>query len=151
MFMKRQCNQCLRSRQGISLFEVVLAIAIFIGALTAISQILRTGSRAAIRAQLQSEAVLLCERRMNEVLSGVQPLEAVQQATFEQGQNWSWSLNITEGGVVNLLQLEVIVEHTGENDNSKVSYHLTRLLRDPQVYVDAANAASAASLTTGGM
>jgi len=149
--MKRQRHQCSGTRHGISLFEVVLALAIFIGALTAISQILRTGSRAAIRAQLQSEAVLLCERRMNEVLSGVQPLEAVQHAAFEQGQNWFWSLNITDGGVVNLLQLEVIVEHTGENDNSKVSYHLTRLLRDPQVYVDAANAASASSLTTGGM
>jgi len=146
--MKKNPSSSNANRRGISLFEVVLALAIFIGALTAIAQVLRTGSRAAIRAQLQSEAVLLSERRMNEVISGVLPLESVDHAPFDERANWSWSLNLADSGVVNLLKLELTVEHAGDNGANKISYHLTRLLRDPQVYVDAANAA--ATVTTPG-
>lgn len=137
------------NRRGISLFEVVLALAIFIGALTAVAQILRTGSRAAVRAQLESEAVLLCERRMNEVVSGVLPLEAVDRSGFDNRSNWFWSLSLSESGSVNLLKLEVKVEHVGENSTNQISYRLTRFMLDPQVYANAA--AATASSTTGGL
>lgn len=145
--MKRHRQHWCESRRGISLFEVVLALAIFTGAMTAIAQILRTGSRAAVRAQLESEAVLLCERRMNEVVSGVLPLEGVDHAPFDNRSNWFWTLNLSDSGVVNLLKLEVSVEHAGDNGTNRVSYRLTRLMRDPQVYVDAANAEAAAATT----
>lgn len=146
--MKRHRQHWYESRRGISLFEVVLALAIFTGAMTAIAQILRTGSRAAVRAQLESEAVLLCERRMNEVVSGVLPLEGVDHAPFDNRSNWFWTLTLSDSGVVNLLKLEVSVEHAGDNGTNRVGYRLTRLMRDPQVYVDAANA-EAATATTG--
>lgn len=129
-----------RGPAGITLFEVVLALAIFIGAFTAIGQVLRTGSRAAIRAQLSSEAVLRCERKMNEVLSGVTALEAVQRTPFEDNPNWIWTLNLLDSGTPNLLQLELIVERAGTGGQSATSYRLTRLMRDPQIYVDAAAA-----------
>jgi len=150
MGMKQNRFQLEQPRRGISLFEVVLALAIFIGALTAIAQVLRTGSRAAIRAQLESEAILLCERRMNEVVSGVLPLESVSQAPFDEKANWTWSLNLADSGVVNLLKLELTVEHAGDNGTNKIAYHLTRLLRDPQVYVDAAQATATATTAGGG-
>ncbi|WP_437226179.1 type IV pilus modification PilV family protein [Planctomicrobium sp. SH661] len=135
-------NSNRTARRGISLFEVVLALAIFIGALTAITQVLRTGSRAAVRAQLESQAVLLAEQRMNEVVAGVQSLEGVNRVPFDGKSNWYWTLNISDSGTPNLLRLEVIVEHADKDDKNKVSYRLARLLRDPQVYVDAANAAA---------
>lgn len=143
--MQRPILNSNSRRRGISLFEVVLALSIFIGALAAITQVLRTGSRASIRAQLQSEAVLLCERRMNEVIAGVQPLESVDHAPIDDRSDWFWSLKIEDSGTVNLLRLEVAVEHAGKSANNTASYHLVRLLRDPQVYVDAANAAAAAA------
>lgn len=134
-----------RFRQGISLFEVVLALAIFVGALAAISQILRAGSRAAIRAQLQSHAALLGERQMNEILSGVTPLETVSQAAFPGLTGWSWSLNVTGTDIPGLLRLELTVEHSSQNPDALARCVFTRLMRDPQIYVDAAEAEAAAA------
>lgn len=143
------CHRPPSSRSGISLFEVVLALAIFIGAMAAMAQILRTGSRAAIRAQLTSEAVILSELRMNELVSGVLPLESVSRAPFDGKPNWFWTVNISDSNVPSLLKLEVIVEHQGDRGASTVTYQLARLMRDPQVYVDAANEAAAAASAEG--
>jgi hypothetical protein len=127
---------------------VVLALAIFIGALAAISQVLRTGSQAAIRTQLASEAILRCEQKLNEVLSGVLPLESSDHVRFEDDNAWQWSLQVFDSGTVNLLRLELTVEHLGPAQSVNTSYQLVRLLRDPQVYDDAAAAAAAASAET---
>jgi hypothetical protein len=129
-----------RTRRGILLFEVVLALAIFIGALTAISQVLRTGSQAAIRAQLFSEAQLRGEQKLSEALSGVLPLEAADHVAFEDDDAWQWSLQILDSGTVNLLRLELLIEHLGPARLVDTRYQLVRLLRDPKVYDDAAAA-----------
>src|SRR5690606_17451270 len=86
--MQRNSHNPMQFRRGISLFEVVLAFSIFLGALTAITQVLRTGSRAAIRAQLESEAVLICEQRLNEVVAGVVPLQGVNRVPLDGKSNW---------------------------------------------------------------
>jgi general secretion pathway protein I len=149
--MNVTCHRLSPVRRGISLFEVVLALAIFIGAMAAMAQILRTGSRAAVRAQLTSEAVLLSELRMNELVSGVLPLESVSRSPFDGKPNWFWTVNISDTDVPNLLKLEVIVEHQGDHGNNTVTYQISRLMRDPQVFVDAANAAAAAASAEGGL
>jgi general secretion pathway protein I len=131
-------------RRGITLFEVVLALAIFIGALAAISQVLRVGSRASIRAQLASEAVLRSDYKMNEVLSGIIPLQGAQRTPFEDDPDWLWTLNVVDSGTPNLLLLELTVEHSGTGGDLAASFQLTRMVRDPQIYTDAATA------TTGG-
>ncbi len=56
--------------RGLTLFEVVIAMAIFAGAITALSQALSTATRAALQARLQSQAVLLCQTKMAEVVGG---------------------------------------------------------------------------------
>ncbi len=132
-------------RSGLSLFEVVLALSIFIGAFTAISQVLRTGSRAAIRAQLNSQAEIYCDRQMNRILAGVEPFQSVSKTTLDDRSDWFWSLNITDEDVPSLKRLEVTVEHDSVNPDAKVSQQLIRLVRDPQFFVDAAIAAEDAA------
>lgn len=130
-------HQPLTTRQGITLFEVVLALAIFIGALAAIGQILRTGSQAAVRGQLAADAILRCERRMNEVIAGVLPLQSTSQSPFEDDPGWTWSLNVTDSTIPYLLQIEVTVERAGTRSESTAMASLVRLMRDPQIYYDA--------------
>jgi len=145
-----RCHQ----RNGISLFEVVLALSIFLGAIAAISEVLRTGSRAAVRAQLQSQAAILCDRQMNRILAGVEPMEATSKAILDGQRDWLWSLNILDSGVPSLLRLELTVERTGQGPDAAVTTQLVRLVRDPQFFVDAAAAAAEASATqssTGGL
>lgn len=124
---------------GISLFEVVLALAIFLGAFAAIGQVLRTGTTSSIRAQLTTQAALQCERVMNDVLGGVLPLQSVGQTRIDDDPQWVYSVNVLDGGVPNLLIVEAVVERLGSRQTSSVSYRLTRMIRDPQIYLDAAS------------
>lgn len=135
--MRHRTEQFEFRRQGITLFEVVLALAIFLGATAVIGQILQNGGRAATRAQQTSEAAMRCERRMNELLAGVLPLTAAQKVPFEDNSNWIWSVNIVDTSVIALLEAEVVVEYVNNRGMTETTFRLNRLLRDPQIYEDA--------------
>ncbi|MCA8995946.1 MAG: hypothetical protein KDA80_03150 [Planctomycetaceae bacterium] len=126
------------ARTAITLFEVVLALAIFLGAFAAIGQVLRTGTRSATRAQLTSNAVLRCERVMNDILAGVLPMQSASNVPFEDDDQWVYSINVLDSGTANLLIVETVVERQGTRGDSSVAYRLTRMMRDPQMYLDAA-------------
>ena len=136
--MRRPTKQSVASRCGITLFEVVLALAIFLGATAVIGQILQNGSRAATRAQLTAEAAIRCERRMNEVLSGVLPLASAQRAPFEDNGNWLWTLNVVETGIPYLLETQVVVEYVNSSGVTTETFSLNRMMRDPQLYEEVA-------------
>ena len=69
-------------RSGISLLEVLISTAIFLGALTAILQIMRVGHESRLSARLDAEAALRCESLMGEYVSGILPLKAEAAVPF---------------------------------------------------------------------
>lgn len=137
-----------RSRAGLTLLEVLISLAIFLGALTALSQLIGIGSRAAVQAQLRTQAILKCQSKLAEVLAGAQPLESVSQAAFEDEENWKWSLDVQPGAYENMLQLTVSVLYSGAGESVTTSYQLTRQIRDPAMLLDAANTVESATELT---
>jgi general secretion pathway protein I len=125
-------------RRGITLFEILLALGIFLAAVTAIGQIVNVGSTAATDGQLQSEAVLRCETKLAEIIAGIEPMAGAQGQAFADDARWSWSLAIADGPHADLLHLTVSVTHQRANGNTDAQFALTRLVRDPQLYIDAA-------------
>ena len=130
-------------RQGLTLFEIVLSLAILLMALSALSQLYSTGTRASVESRLQTQAVVRCESVLNEVIAGVYPMESMGAQPFEDDPSWTWSLDVAAGPHVDLLELQVIVTHTGEGPQTNLTYALNRFIRDPQLFVDAALAAEA--------
>ncbi|MEW4526760.1 MAG: prepilin-type N-terminal cleavage/methylation domain-containing protein [Maioricimonas sp. JB045] len=126
-------------RRGFTLFEVVLALTIFFGSIAVVAQIVDTGSRAANQARLQSDAVVRCESKMNEVVAGVIPPMSVSGSAFDDDPVWQWSLSVVEGPHIDLLELTVTVTHTRQNGLSDAEYTLTRYIRDPEIWVEAAS------------
>lgn len=127
-------------RAGLSLLEVLISVAIFLGAMTAIIFALNSGQRSEIAARLQSEAVLRCETVMGEIVSGVSEATSSDGNRFtddEEGR-WEWSAQVTDGGVTGLLQVTVVVEHKPNGDQPNASFSLVRYMRDPQIFLDAA-------------
>ena len=137
-----------RTRAGLTLLEVLISLAIFLGALTALSQLIGIGSRAAVQAQLRTQAILKCQSKLAEVLAGAQPLESVSRAAFEDEENWKWSLDVQPGAYENMLQLTVSVLYSGAGESVTTSYQLTRQIRDPAMLLDAANTVESASELT---
>lgn len=126
-------------RHGLTLLEVILSVAIFLGGLTAIMQGLTLGQRSELSARLQSAAVVRCEAVVGELVSGVKPLESSAKNSFEDDEtgNWTWSAEVADAGVTGLLQLTVLVEHRPGSDVPNAAFSVVRYLRDPQLFLDA--------------
>lgn len=127
-------------RRGLSLLEVLISVAIFLGSMTVIMFALNSGQRSEISARLQSEAVLRCEAVMGEIVSGVQEATASEDNPFEDDEtgNWKWNAQVTSAGGNGLLQITVIVEHRPDDGEPNAAFSLVRYMRDPQLFLDAA-------------
>ena len=128
------------SRRGLSLLEVLVSVAIFLGALTAILFALSIGQRSELSARLQSEAVLRCEAVMAEFVSGVREADASDGNPFEDDDtgNWTWTAQVESGPGADLLQVTVLVEHRPGGSEPNAAFSLVRYVRDPQLFLDAA-------------
>jgi len=125
-------------RRGMSLFEVIVALAIFVGSIAAIGQLVSTGVRGAVQARLQSQAVIRCESKMGEVVSGYLPLRsAASNVVFPDDASWNWSMAVAPGPHDGLYIVEITVAHLSGTTAGKQSFALRRLVRDPQLELDA--------------
>ena len=144
------------TRNGLTLLEVLISMAIFLGSLTAIMQLLNTGQQAEVSARLQSEAVLRCDSKMAEIVAGIEKAVSSADGTFLDDEigSWNWSMDVTNGTATSLLKITVTVEHSPDGKNPNAAFTLTRYMRDPQLFIDAAlseaASTSGSSSSTGG-
>ncbi len=137
--MKRQSpSRRGTRRRGFTLLEIVLSIAILFGALTAIFQVLSVGNQAAVQGQFRTAAVLYAETKLNEAIAGVVPLQSTGKTPLEDDDAWSWSMTVGSGSLNDLLMVTVTVTRDGESAASRHQYSVSRLVRDPQIFLDAA-------------
>ncbi len=121
-------------RHGMTLLEVVIALALFFAAMAAISEILHMGSQASVRAQLRAEASLLGESKLNEVIAGIVPLTPVQQQAFEDAPQWTWSLTVEDDTTVAIKRLLLTVQHLNPAGHTDHELQFARMLRDPAIF-----------------
>lgn len=129
-------------RSGLTLFEVLISLVIFVGAMAAIGQLVSNGVRGALQARFQTQAALLCETKLAEVVAGIVPLTS-GQGQYTDDTNWSWTLVVTAAPVPGLLRAEVTVKRQGNNSKSAVTFNMARYVRDPQLYYAAQQEAEA--------
>jgi hypothetical protein len=92
-----------------------------------------------VQARLKTQAIIRCEAKLAEVLSGAQPLQPSSRVAFPDNSAWTWTLSITESpSYPDLLQLDVTVSHSGNSRMANTEYTLRRWMRDPSLFMDAA-------------
>jgi type II secretory pathway component PulJ len=131
-----------------TLLEMVLALSLFLGAVTVLAQIVWNGQRAATQARLRTEAAFRCESKLAEILSGAEMFQPQQNISFADDPRWTWSSLIAAGQYPELLHLKVIVQHRGGNPAANAEFSLERWMRDPAVLQSAAAAQSQSKVTT---
>jgi type II secretion system protein I len=80
---------------GFSLLEVLLALAILAGALAALGEVMRLGDQNAALARDESEAEMLANSVVSELLSGSRQVQSVTSATFDMMADPAWTYSIT--------------------------------------------------------
>ena len=103
-------------------------------------QLLNTGRESEVSARLKTEAILRCEAKMAEIVAGIEQAVSATDETFPDDEigHWHWSADVGSGSAISLLQITVIVEHLPDGKNPNAAFTLTRYMRDPQLFIDAA-------------
>lgn len=127
---------------GLSLLEVMLALAILGGALTVIGMHIQTGARSAAIARDSTTAQLLAESKMAEIASGIVLPDTVFQEPADEVGEWLCSVETLPIDQEGLLAVQVLVEQDPLFVSEPIRFQLTRWIVDPQVEADMKLAAS---------
>jgi general secretion pathway protein I len=118
------------ARPGITLIEVLVALAIFLLALGAIARLIDVGSDNATDAVNQSDAVRLAQSKLAEVEAGVIPADSGSNGTFDTEPGWTWQVVADQTGIPNLFSVSVTVTRDSGRQSTVV---LTQMVMDPKV------------------
>jgi type II secretion system protein I len=120
-------------RRGLSLLEVLVALAIFLLAVVAIGRLIILGGENALEVQMQSEAALICQSQMNKVTAGVVPLSSQAEVPLDEDPAWLWSLDAEQGTVPGLWTVTVRVLRQRPDGTTGEYSSLSAMLLDPSL------------------
>ena len=126
-----------RPARGISLLEVILALAILAGAVAVLGEVARHTMRNARAVRDSSRAQLLCETKMAEICAALAPLEPVEAAplaqTDDQGQpEWFYSVAVDSIDQEGMMAVHVTVTHGRSPEGRPLRVSLVRWILDPR-------------------
>lgn len=119
-----------RRRSGLSLLEVLVAMAIFLFSVIAIAHMIGLAGDRALVVQRQSQAIQICQTKMAEVIAGAIPLSSQSDVPLDEDPDWHWSLNAQSGSVPGLWNVNIKVSRQGP---TKLETSLSQLVLDPSL------------------
>jgi general secretion pathway protein I len=119
-------------RPGLSLLEVLVALAIFLISLIAIGQLITLGGERAVDGQQHGRAAQLCQSKLAEVVAGAVPLTSQSEVPFDEDPNWVWSLDCTQADAPGLWNVQVRVIRQ-RSDGTQVERSLSQMVLDPSL------------------
>jgi prepilin-type N-terminal cleavage/methylation domain-containing protein len=128
----------LRHRRGLSLLEVILAIAILGGALATIGELIRIGARNAAIARDLTTAQLYCESKMSEVAAGAVDLDMQGTEPLDEAGEWMCTVESAEVDQQELIGITVTVGQNPDLFARPVSFTMTRWIIDPEYAAECA-------------
>jgi general secretion pathway protein I len=130
-------------RAGLSLLEVILAIAILGVSLATLGQLIRIGARNAAEARDLTMAQLYAESQMNRLSAGVDLLDPVQESGYDDAGNYVYSVDVWATDLPGIMSVTVTVKQTPGTAIFPVSYSLTRWIAEPEYAQSLADAEAA--------
>ena len=118
---------------GFTLLEIVLALAILAGALAALGEVMRLADQNAEFTRDETQAQLLAESVMEEILCEARPLAAVNSALFDMvtEPRWQYSIVIEPTQQKELLLVRVAVAEQLPPELQPARFELVRWVLNP--------------------
>jgi hypothetical protein len=127
--------------------EVVLALAILVGAIAVIGELIRLGTTAAASARGLTHAQLICESLMAEITAGILPTEAVQNVPVPTDPEWAYGVELMPVETPGMLAVRVTVVEVGVTGRA-AEFSLVRWIRDPGIELPTESESSTTSSTS---
>lgn len=115
-------------RTAITLFEVVVAMAIFTLTLPALVALVQIGARRAVESSQLARASMECRSKLAEVTVGAEALDGTDWTPLLDA-NWYWKLEVSGGAVDGLNQVQVSVKF--DDGANPVRVTLSQMVIDP--------------------
>jgi hypothetical protein len=130
----------------LTVLEVLLSVAILLMAMTALMQLMTTGSNLGTKAHAKEEALRFAQSKIAEVASGATSLPANDSGTIED-TDLHWELTSSQrDDLANLWNVTVTVTRKSE-DGSSTPFTLSQMVYDPQQRGSTVDVAIAAANT----
>ncbi|MBN1855178.1 MAG: hypothetical protein JW829_20775 [Pirellulales bacterium] len=110
-----------RARHGISLLEVMIATGMLAGSLVVLSELTYVGRRHLDRAEEIATATRLSQNKLGELLTGLQPMETVEDEPIEEDPNWFYSVDIQPMEELALVEVRVRVRKSDQDESELVA------------------------------
>jgi type II secretion system protein I len=139
------------ARRGLSLLEVLIALAVFLMAYGAIWQLMNLSGDQAVELTNRNRATQLAQSKLDEVLSGALPLSSQGDTGFEDQYNapgFTYQIDVADGAVSSLHLVTVTV--TRETATSTVKVQVSQMVLDPAQAGSTQDVQPLATTTTGG-
>lgn len=145
----------MKQRNGFSLLELMLSLAILGGSLAILSRIVDTGVSAAIESRSLAQARMACQAKLSEVLmdtaSGIQPqtVVSVPMTSFDSSSTspMDYSVEVALASLDGLLTIRVTIQVQNDNGTAPLAnYSLTRWVVDPALGLEEAEEEEKAAL-----
>ncbi len=155
--MHSRQNKRSRSRIGLSLLEVVLALSILAVSAALLAQITRMATDNGLMAKRLATAQMLCESKMSEVLAGAIPLTpSGWVAITDSGRKQSWYYQIKTESAARPNMIGVRLSVTDQPDSTTSNpelFYIVRWMIDPSMGLDTlpASTSSTGTSSTGGV
>jgi Tfp pilus assembly protein PilV len=127
-----------RRRLGLSLIEVLLAMAIFFMAIVAIARLVDMGTDSELNARMNAIGSRLVQAKMAEIESGFTPLDSTGGQFDNSDSDWSWTMTSTSVGT-NFYNVTVTVSRDLKGQQFTIS--IGQMIFDPNYKGTAAIAA----------
>jgi general secretion pathway protein I len=118
---------------GFTLLEIILALAILAGALTALGEVMRLADQSASLTEGESQAQILAASVMDELLSGARQLDTVSQATLVSDADppWLYSIDTEPTNLDAIISVRVTIEQQLNPRLQPARFDLTRYMPNP--------------------
>ncbi|HXG13174.1 MAG TPA: prepilin-type N-terminal cleavage/methylation domain-containing protein [Gemmataceae bacterium] len=146
MTLHRRTNR----RPGLSLLEVLVALAIFLVGMVVLGQMINLASEQALQVRQQGQAAQLCQSKLAEISAGAIPLSSEGETPFEEDPSWVWSIQAEPAEIPNLWRVSVRVSRAGAAEGVGVECVMSQLVLDPAVRGSALDMPSAPSAADSG-
>jgi Tfp pilus assembly protein PilV len=118
-------------RPGLSLLEVLVAMAIFLFSIVAISRLVIAGADRALETRYRSEAIQVCQQKLARVAIGELPLSSQGDTQDDDDPDWHWSLDAEQGSISGLWNITVKASRARPDGGLTQYCALTQMVLDP--------------------
>lgn len=136
-------------RQGFTLLEIILSIAILAGSVAALGEVLRLATMNGQKAREETQAQMLASSIMDELLSGYRSLEIMSSTPIDSDADppWVYSIDFEQTDHQELVLARIRVEQQLPREQHPAYFELTRWLTN-QDYIPAATDGKSTDNTT---